>query len=379
MTHGERMARSQKQKLTIILFGLFVCAFCTLAVVLLLRRTPIRDAQFAGTVGVKGETTWQGIRPSFEKPAWFDPQNWDAGVPNSNTDVLVNNGSFTGRYNIEIPEPHHGDTARTRDLVIESGGKISFAHPSEHALIVVEGKWIVREKGGVDLGSGTLILQGDILLQSGAKCEAHTGSIIFSGQSWESNSLTAFDAGNSKVIFQGASGQMISGEISYYDLEVHTPDTLRIVGRVSVTYSLTIADGSHLIVEPGGALAVSGSISNQAAVSGLGSISISGSDAAVASANRETSVPETITLRPNYPNPFNPSTTIEFSVLNREHTSLRVFDIQGREVRTLFSEVTDPGRTYRMTFRADGLASGTYLYVLQSGSQRKVGRMIFQK
>ena len=87
----------------------------------------------------------------------------------------------------------------------------------------------------------------------------------------------------------------------------------------------------------------------------------------------------TITLRPNYPNPFNPSTTIEFSVLNREHTSLRVFDIQGREVRTLFSEVTDPGRTYRMTFRADGLASGTYLYVLQSGSQRKVGRMIFQK
>ena len=373
------MPGTQRTRLLIVLAGFFLGALSVLVVGLLMQERSTTETQFAGTIGIRGGTAWQGIRPAFENPAWFDPHNWDVGVPNGETDVIVSNSSLTGRYNLEIPQPDGGDTARTHDLIVESGGRVTFTTPSEHALMVVEGTWIVRDQAIVDLGSGTLIVRGDVVIESGAKCDAGTGIIIFAGQSWETNSLSAFNAGGSKIVFEGASVQTISGEISCYDLEVHTSDTLRIQGRVSVSHSVTIAAGTHVIVEAGGAINVSGSVANQGTIKGFGAISISGADGASTAMNTGTQVPETITLRPNYPNPFNPSTTIEFSVLNREPTSLRVFDIQGREIRTLFADMTDPGRTYQVTFNASGLASGTYIYVLQSGNQRKVGRMILQK
>lgn len=70
---------------------------------------------------------------------------------------------------------------------------------------------------------------------------------------------------------------------------------------------------------------------------------------------------------------------IEFSVPASNATTLKVYDIQGREIRTLFDETAEAGRSYRITFDGTGLASGTYLYALQSGEMRKVGKMTLQK
>jgi hypothetical protein len=81
----------------------------------------------------------------------------------------------------------------------------------------------------------------------------------------------------------------------------------------------------------------------------------------------------------SYPNPFNPSATIEFSVLSRGKTTLRIFDMLGREVCTLFSGVTDAGKVYQVTFRAESLASGAYFYLLHSGNSRTVGKLILEK
>jgi hypothetical protein len=91
------------------------------------------------------------------------------------------------------------------------------------------------------------------------------------------------------------------------------------------------------------------------------------------------SVPASLELKPNYPNPFNPSTRIAFTVQSVDRASLKVFDIQGREISTLFDETAEPGRTYEVTFDGTGLSSGTYLYVLVSGTERKVGRMVLKK
>jgi len=87
------------------------------------------------------------------------------------------------------------------------------------------------------------------------------------------------------------------------------------------------------------------------------------------------SVPTAFALRQNYPNPFNPSTIIRFEVPSSRFVSLKVFDILGREVRTLVNENLKAG-SYEARFDATGLASGVYLYRLTSGTFAETKRML---
>lgn len=75
-------------------------------------------------------------------------------------------------------------------------------------------------------------------------------------------------------------------------------------------------------------------------------------------------VPENFTLEQNYPNPFNPSTTISFSIPKSGFTSLKVFDITGKEVADLVRENLTPG-TYEYQFNSNNLSSGIYFYTLK--------------
>ena len=74
-------------------------------------------------------------------------------------------------------------------------------------------------------------------------------------------------------------------------------------------------------------------------------------------------VPKQFTLFCNYPNPFNPSTTIEFSLPHVSFISLKIYNILGQEVAQLVNETLQPG-TYRRQWNANGFASGLYLYRL---------------
>lgn len=89
-------------------------------------------------------------------------------------------------------------------------------------------------------------------------------------------------------------------------------------------------------------------------------------------------LPTTYDLAQNYPNPFNPATMIRFSIAHEGKTSVRVFDLLGREVATLVDEQMIPG-VYSVRFDADNLRSGTYFYVLTSGSTRIAKKMIVLK
>ncbi|MDP2209849.1 MAG: alpha/beta fold hydrolase [Bacteroidota bacterium] len=73
--------------------------------------------------------------------------------------------------------------------------------------------------------------------------------------------------------------------------------------------------------------------------------------------------PSTFYLSQNYPNPFNSTTAFEYSLPQNAHVTLKVYDILGREVRTLFEGKQFAG-TYKATFNADQLASGVYFYRL---------------
>jgi hypothetical protein len=95
------------------------------------------------------------------------------------------------------------------------------------------------------------------------------------------------------------------------------------------------------------------------------------------------SVPEEFTLSQNYPNPFNPVTTVQFQVPNTTNITIKIFDMLGREVRTLFAGEAPRG-TY--TVEWDGLndagfkmSSGSYIYRMIAGEIVQSKKMILLK
>lgn len=83
-------------------------------------------------------------------------------------------------------------------------------------------------------------------------------------------------------------------------------------------------------------------------------------------------------LSENYPNPFNPVTRINFDIPVSGNVKLIVFDVAGREIRTLLNETREPG-FYTMTFDAGMLSSGVYFYRLETGSFVMTRKMLLVK
>jgi hypothetical protein len=83
-------------------------------------------------------------------------------------------------------------------------------------------------------------------------------------------------------------------------------------------------------------------------------------------------------LGDNYPNPFNPTTRISYSIPNESFVTLKIYDNIGREIATLVNGVKDEGE-YSVDFKADGYAAGVYYYKLVVGNQSQVKRMILVK
>lgn len=88
--------------------------------------------------------------------------------------------------------------------------------------------------------------------------------------------------------------------------------------------------------------------------------------------------PQQFELSQNYPNPFNPTTTIAFSLPEANNVTLKVFAALGREVATLVNGVRSAGR-YDVEFNASSLASGMYLYRLQTGSFVETKKLVLMK
>ena len=94
--------------------------------------------------------------------------------------------------------------------------------------------------------------------------------------------------------------------------------------------------------------------------------------------NNNEVIPSAYALHQNFPNPFNPSTTISFSIPNTEFVTLKIYDSVGKEVETLVNENL-PAGSYNKQFNATNLASGVYFYRLQAGSYYQTNKMILMK
>jgi hypothetical protein len=80
----------------------------------------------------------------------------------------------------------------------------------------------------------------------------------------------------------------------------------------------------------------------------------------------------------NYPNPFNPSTTISYTLKENTYVKLTIYDRLGREVKTLVDESQSAG-VHTVDFTADGLPSGIYFYRIKTNERTEVRKMILAK
>jgi hypothetical protein len=92
-------------------------------------------------------------------------------------------------------------------------------------------------------------------------------------------------------------------------------------------------------------------------------------------------LPEEFSLLPNYPNPFNPETTIRYELPETSEVTMKVYTLLGKEIRTLVNKIQNAGR-YRVTWNGmdqDGrrVSSGIYFVRIQAGSFSQIRKMTF--
>jgi hypothetical protein len=95
-------------------------------------------------------------------------------------------------------------------------------------------------------------------------------------------------------------------------------------------------------------------------------------------AEKFVNAPKTFTLSQNYPNPFNPTTTIRFTLPQRQHVTLKVFDVAGRAVATLVDNQLNAGE-HRIAFDGRELTSGIYFYSIAAGEFTQTRKVVFLK
>jgi photosystem II stability/assembly factor-like uncharacterized protein len=94
--------------------------------------------------------------------------------------------------------------------------------------------------------------------------------------------------------------------------------------------------------------------------------------------NYNNEMPDRFSLGQNYPNPFNPSTLIKFAIPASSYVTLKVYDMLGKEVRTLVNGQLNTG-IYEARFDSDGLSSGLYFYRIEAGDFADVKKMVLVK
>ena len=84
-------------------------------------------------------------------------------------------------------------------------------------------------------------------------------------------------------------------------------------------------------------------------------------------------------LDQNFPNPFNPSTTITFSIPERQKVTLKIMNLLGEEIERAIDGVWMEAGQWKYEFQATNIPSGTYIYRLEAGNFVKTRKMVLTK
>ncbi|MEO8210767.1 MAG: M14 family zinc carboxypeptidase, partial [bacterium] len=110
----------------------------------------------------------------------------------------------------------------------------------------------------------------------------------------------------------------------------------------------------------------------------IDNIKLAGYNSIATSISGNTEAPVNFSLSQNYPNPFNPKTVINYSIPTSQNTTLKVFDLLGKEVMTLVNERQDAG-SYSVSLDGSNLSSGMYYYKIESGNFVDTKKMLLIK
>jgi hypothetical protein len=190
---------------------------------------------------------------------------------------------------------------------------------------------------------------------------AYSGTYTVPGTGWQTIDL------QTPFYWNGTSNLLI--EICFNNSSYTSNTTVNgssATGRVAHNHSdLSSGDGCTGITTPG---------TSYTALPNLRMIL----NTATGTENNISVIPEKYSLAQNYPNPFNPVTKINFAIPKQGFVTLKVYDILGREIRSLVNEVK-PAGNYSVDFNASELSSGVYFYRIESGSFTDIKRMVLIK
>jgi protocatechuate 3,4-dioxygenase beta subunit len=180
-----------------------------------------------------------------------------------------------------------------------------------------------------------------------------------------------------------SNGKEIPGAIVFAYSAVTNDVVGAAVSEAGGAYALVgLAPGSYTIqaVKPGFAFAAGSivQVQNAGTLPGTTTKDVLLGSAEVTSAEVQAGLPGSFTLAQNYPNPFNPSTTIGYTLGVSDRVSIKVFNVLGQQVATLFDGVQAAG-SYQVRFDASRFASGVYVYRLVTGSFSSSRKMVLMK
>jgi GH35 family endo-1,4-beta-xylanase len=170
------------------------------------------------------------------------------------------------------------------------------------------------------------------------------------------------------VVDVGINYHALDSLISYSDLlqeDDYTPETWSIFAAALVSARSAIGQNYSASISAADALGVAKDTLR------TGIYGLVGGDGVV----NGTEKIRTFTLSQNYPNPFNPTTRIEYSIPLHGYVTLKVYNLLGDEVATLFDGVQQAGN-FAVTFNGTGLASGVYFYRMNAGNFVETKRLI---
>ena len=207
----------------------------------------------------------------------------------------------------------------------------------------------------------------DVSVPITALIEGDPGAALFEA-SW-SSVPTDTDGDEARLYLQVAADAGFGEVLNAWDVSV----------TVSSAVQFTVANAAELVDQIIGAPQPGGTANAHfRLVSSDGAALAAGQTATVTlvrglvtDTETEGTLPDQFLVRGNYPNPFNPSTSIEFDLPETADVEIRVLDLLGRTMMTVPSQSVDAGRNQRVRVDAEELASGIYIYqVIAVGASR---------
>ena len=308
---------------------------------------------------------------------------WAVGNDGNHFNQAINNGNNTS-VNDAMADALHDASDH---LPVIATFQFPGGDPSPYDVVVTEvmvnpsavsdsyGEWFEL----YNAGSSTVSMNGWLLLDNGSNEHNVTSISIDSGEYivFGRNTDSAVNGGyDADYVYSGFQLANSEDEIKLIDAEG------RIVDVIEYNSSFPYSSGASMYLKNityDNAVDTSWAMSEVEYGSGdLGTPGRAWDDTLSTASNFDFGIPQTFVLYPSFPNPFNPITTIKFSVETFHAMSLRIFDITGRVVTTLINGEIPVGN-HEITWNASRQPSGVYIVQLSNSKSIQTQKLILLK